>query len=113
MNSLSLGLLYNFGGFTDSPHPHKQETRGLYTIQATSFFPWWQLLLFQENFEAKEHFYKILKSGKILRNRRPAKMNVNFNKKQSIAFTDHMAHVSTNSQKWKENWQSNARVGSC
>ena len=27
----------NFGGFTDSPHPHEQETRGLDTIQATSF----------------------------------------------------------------------------
>ena len=27
-----------FGGFTDSPHPHKQETRGFDTaIQATSF----------------------------------------------------------------------------
>ena len=24
-----------FGGFTDSPHPHKQETGGLDTIQAT------------------------------------------------------------------------------
>ena len=26
-----------FGGFTDSPHSHKQETRGFDTIQATSF----------------------------------------------------------------------------
>ena len=34
--------------------PHKQETsRGLDTIQATSFFPWWLLLFFQEIFEAK------------------------------------------------------------
>ena len=23
-----------------TPHPHKQETRGLDTIQGTSFFPW-------------------------------------------------------------------------
>ena len=56
-----------FGGFTDSPHPYKQETRGLVTIRATSFFPWWLLLFFQEKFEAKQ----ILKSGKILRNHRP------------------------------------------
>ena len=28
--------MFNFGGFTDSPHLHKQETRGLDTIQATS-----------------------------------------------------------------------------
>ena len=28
-----------FGGFTDSPHPHKHETRGLDTIKAISFFP--------------------------------------------------------------------------
>ena len=45
--------------------PHKQETRGLDTIQATSFFPWWQLLFFQECFEAKGGIlYKVLKSGK-------------------------------------------------
>ena len=45
--------MFNFGGFTDSPHPDKQETRDLDTIQATSFFPWWILLFFQERFEAK------------------------------------------------------------
>ena len=50
--------MFNFGGFTDSPHPHKQETRGLITIQATSFFPWWLRLFFQENFEAKWDFEK-------------------------------------------------------
>ena len=33
--------------------PHKQETRGLDTIQATSFFPWWLLLFFEENVEPK------------------------------------------------------------
>ena len=33
--------MFNFGGFTDYPHPHKQETRGLDTILATSFFSWW------------------------------------------------------------------------
>ena len=49
--------MFHFGGFTDSPHPHKQETRGLDTIQATSFFPWWIL------FEAQGDLYKILKSG--------------------------------------------------
>ena len=38
--------MINFGGFTDSPHPYKQETRGSDTIQATSFFPWWLLLFF-------------------------------------------------------------------
>ena len=26
--------------YLDSPHPHKQETRHLNTIQATYFFPW-------------------------------------------------------------------------
>ena len=36
--------MFNSGGFTDSLHPHKRETRGLDTIQATSFFPWWLLL---------------------------------------------------------------------
>ena len=31
--------MFNFGGFTDSPHPHKQETGGLDTIHVTcSFF---------------------------------------------------------------------------
>ena len=42
-----------FGGFTDSPHPLKQETRGLDTIQATSFFPWWLLY-----FSGKGRFVK-------------------------------------------------------
>ena len=32
----------------DFTHPHKQETRSLDTIQATSFFPWWLLLFFQD-----------------------------------------------------------------
>ena len=34
-------------------YPHKQETRGLDTIQATSFFPWWLLSTFcgKERFE--------------------------------------------------------------
>ena len=49
--------MFNFGGLTDSPHPHKQETRGLDTIQATSFFPRWLLLFFQEHFEAKVDLY--------------------------------------------------------
>ena len=59
--------MFNFGGFTDSPHPHKQETRGLDAIQATSFLPWWLL-----NFEATGDSPKILKSGKILKNHSPA-----------------------------------------
>ena len=46
--------MFNSGGFTDSPHPHKQETRGLDTIEATSFFPWWLIRFFQENVEEKE-----------------------------------------------------------
>ena len=50
-----------------------KQTRGLDTIQATSFFPWWLLLFFQEHFEAKEDLCKILKSGKFLRNPRSAK----------------------------------------
>ena len=43
----STSWMFSFGGFTDSPHPHKYETRGLDTIQATSFFHWWLLLIFQ------------------------------------------------------------------
>ena len=54
--------------FTDSPHPHKQETRGLDTIQATSLFPWWLLVIL---FRQREVCKKIPKSGKILRNHRP------------------------------------------
>ena len=42
--------------FKDSPHPHKQETRGLDTIQAASVFPWWLLLFFHKKFEAKGDF---------------------------------------------------------
>ena len=30
---------FNFAGFTDSAHPHNQETRSLNTIQACYFFP--------------------------------------------------------------------------
>ena len=33
--------MFNFEGFTDSPHPHRQETRGLDTTQVTAFIPWW------------------------------------------------------------------------
>ena len=44
--------------------PNKQETRCLDTRQATSFFPWWLRLFFQENTETKGVLYKILKSGK-------------------------------------------------
>ena len=62
--------MFNFGGFTDSPHPHKQDTRGLDTIKATSFFPWWILL--SRTFWGKGRFIKkIPKSGKILGNHRP------------------------------------------
>ena len=56
--------MFNFWGFTDSPHPHKRETRGRDTIQATSFFPWWLLLLFQDNSEAKGDLQNIQKSEK-------------------------------------------------
>ena len=63
--------MFNYGGFTDSPHPHKQETGGLDTIQATSLFSWWLILLFQEHFEEKGDLYKILKSGNMLRNHTP------------------------------------------
>ena len=50
--------MFNFGGFTDSPHPRKQETRGLDPVQATSFFPWWLLLFYQEMFWGKGRFVK-------------------------------------------------------
>ena len=46
--------VFNFGGFTDSLHPHKQETRSLGAIQATSFFPWWLLLFFQDFFRQRK-----------------------------------------------------------
>ena len=65
-------MFTDFRGFTDSPHPHKQENRGLDQIQATSFFPWWLLLFFRQQFWGKERFVKkIRKSGKILRNYKP------------------------------------------
>ena len=54
-----------FEGFTDSPHPHKQNARGLDTIHTTSFFPWWLLLFFQENYEAKGDLQKFLNQEKI------------------------------------------------
>ena len=42
--------MFNFGGFTDSPHPHKQtKIWGLDTIQATSFFPWLATSLLSRN----------------------------------------------------------------
>ena len=65
--------MFNFWGFTDFSHSHKQETRGLVTIQATSFFPWWLRLFFQGNIEAKGDLLKILKSWnpEILKNHRP------------------------------------------
>ena len=46
--------MFNFGGFTYASHSHKHTTRGLDTIEATSFFPQWLLLFFEENLEAKE-----------------------------------------------------------
>ena len=44
--------MFNFGGFTDYLHPHRQDTRGMDTIQAAVFFAWW-LYFFQKLFEAK------------------------------------------------------------
>ena len=46
--------MFVFGGFTDSPYSHKQETRGLDRIQATSFFPWWLLLFLKTNWWQRE-----------------------------------------------------------
>ena len=37
----STSWMFNFGRLKDSLDPYKQETRGLDTIQATSFFPWY------------------------------------------------------------------------
>ena len=55
--------MFNFGGFTDST---SLQTRGLDTIQATSFFPcWWLLSSFKTSLRQRE----ICK--KILRNHRP------------------------------------------
>ena len=57
--SLEDSWMFNSGGFTDSPHPHKQETRGSDTTRATSFFPCLaKLLFFQENSQAKGDLYK-------------------------------------------------------
>ena len=51
---------------------HKHETRGLDTIQATSFFPWLATFSsFKKSLRQREICEKILKSGKILRNHRP------------------------------------------
>ena len=61
---------FKFGGFTESPHPHKQETRGLDTIQATSFFSLVATSLLSRNFLGKGWFVKILKSGKVQINHR-------------------------------------------
>ena len=60
--------MFNFGGFTDSPHPHKQETRGLVTIQATctSFYP-----SFKKVFRQREICEKSRTQEKILRTHRP------------------------------------------
>ena len=64
--------MINFGGFTDSPHPHKQETRGLDTIQTTSLFSLVAISLLSRTFlRQREICKKILKSGKIVRNHRP------------------------------------------
>ena len=54
--------MLNFGGFTDSPNTHKQETRGLDTIPVTSqFFPWWLLLFLNKNILRQREICK--KSG--------------------------------------------------
>ena len=45
-------------GVTDSPHPRKQDTRGLDTIQATSFFSW------RKHFEAKGDLLKNLRNDR-------------------------------------------------
>ena len=45
-----ISWMFTFGRFTDSYIPHKQETRGLDKIQATSFLGGY---FFQDNFEAK------------------------------------------------------------
>ena len=51
--------MFNLRGFTNSPNPHKQETRGLDTIQTTSFF----LSLVASSLLSRK---KILKLDKIL-----------------------------------------------
>ena len=58
--------MFHFG-FTDSPHPHRHETRGWDTTQATSFFTRWLLLFFQENFVAKVDLYKIMKNHRFVK----------------------------------------------
>ena len=50
--------MFNFGGFTDSPHPNKRETRGLDTIQAASFFPLVATSLLSRRFWGKWSFVK-------------------------------------------------------
>ena len=73
--------MFHFGGFTDSPHPHNLDT-----IQATSFFPWWLLLFFQENFAAKRDLKKIL------RNHRPALItNSQENTNDNVTFSSNVS----------------------
>ena len=61
--------------YTDSPHPHKQETRGVDTAQATSVFPWWLLnyLSGQETVEAKGDLVSLKSGGN------PEKSQVRYN----------------------------------
>ena len=55
--------MFNFGGFTDSPHPHKP--RGLDTIQTTS--------LLSRSIWGTGRFVKMLKSGNIRSNHMQAR----------------------------------------
>ena len=50
--------MFNFRGFTDSPHPHQQETTALDTIQLTSFFPLVATFLLSRQFWGKGRFVK-------------------------------------------------------
>ena len=74
-------LMFNCGGFTDSSHPHEQETRGLDIIQATSFFPWWLLLIISITFWKKREIC-IKESPEIRKN--PEKTQAWFKNQLSI-----------------------------
>ena len=64
-----ISWMFNFGGFTDSPHPHRQETRGLDTIQFSirGGYCTFVISLLSRKFWAKGRLVKT----KILKNNRP------------------------------------------
>ena len=64
-----ISWMSNFWGVTDSPHPHKQEVWTQYRLLLSFLGGYFSSL--QTKLRQRKICKKILKSGKILRNRRP------------------------------------------